>query len=132
MSYCRWSSNNWDCDLYCYEHVDGGFTTHVAGNRVVGDVPKDMDFPPAGTSKDEVAKWAEEAVVSHRAQMAFLETAERKDIGLPHDGETFSDPDLESFLARVTSLRDMGYHVPDFVIESIKDEIASTPEERTE
>jgi len=32
MSYCRWSSNNFNCDLYCY-HSDWGFETHVAGGR---------------------------------------------------------------------------------------------------
>lgn len=26
MSYCRWTSQ---CDLYCYKHVDGTWTTHV-------------------------------------------------------------------------------------------------------
>ena len=40
MSYCRWSSDNWKCDLYCYEDVSGGITTHVAGNRIVGDIPE--------------------------------------------------------------------------------------------
>jgi hypothetical protein len=34
MSYCRWSSDNYNCDLYCFEHVDGYYQTYVAGNRV--------------------------------------------------------------------------------------------------
>ncbi len=34
MSYCRWSSDNTNCDLYCYEDCSGGFTTHVAGFRL--------------------------------------------------------------------------------------------------
>lgn len=46
MSYCRWSSMNWgcdvyvyeDCDVYVYEDCDGGWTTHVAGRRRI--------FPP--------------------------------------------------------------------------------------
>lgn len=33
MSYCRWSSMNWMCDVYVYEDVDGGWATHVAGRR---------------------------------------------------------------------------------------------------
>ena len=32
-------------------------------------------------------------------------------------------PDLESFLERVVWLRDTGYHVPDGVIEEIREEI---------
>lgn len=34
MSYCRWSSDNWKCDLYCYEDANG-YITHVADNRIV-------------------------------------------------------------------------------------------------
>ena len=35
MSYCRWSSDDFQCDVYVYESVAGGFVTHVAANRVV-------------------------------------------------------------------------------------------------
>jgi hypothetical protein len=39
MSYCRWSSNDFQCDVYVYEDVAGGWTTHVACNRVVYSEP---------------------------------------------------------------------------------------------
>src|SRR5687767_6611694 len=39
MSYCRWSTDDFQCDLYCYEDVSGGFTTHVAGRRKIWDAP---------------------------------------------------------------------------------------------
>lgn len=29
MSYCRWSSDNFKCDVYVYADVSGGWTTHV-------------------------------------------------------------------------------------------------------
>lgn len=38
MSYCRWSSMDFKCDLYIYEAEDG-IAIHVASNRVIGDVP---------------------------------------------------------------------------------------------
>lgn len=116
MSYCRWSSMNWKCDLYCYESSDG-YTTHVAGNRTVGEVPK-VDFnllTPGGDTK----LFAEQ----YKAQMDWLSSAERKPIGLPHDGETFHDPDLLSFLVRVTSLREWGYNVPQHVFDAIHEEL---------
>ena len=116
VSYCRWSSNNWDCDLYCYEDVSGGFTTHVAGNRIDGQIPQE-DWT---LIKDNPGKFMEQ----HAAQMKFLETCTRSKIGLPHDGATFNDPDLESFLGRVLELQAMGYHVPPYVAESIREEIA--------
>jgi len=33
MSYCRWSSDNYQCDVYCYADVGGGYTTQVASRR---------------------------------------------------------------------------------------------------
>ena len=117
MSYCRFSSNNFDCDLYCYEDCYGGFTTHVAGNRIKGvsGIPK---LPPI-----ERGNW-KEYDQAYKKQMAWLETAEHEEIGLEFDGMRFNDPDLESFLARVKSLKEAGYHVPDFVISSIEHEIS--------
>jgi len=113
MSYCRWSSNNWDCDLYCYESNEG-FVTHVAANRVVGEIP----VVPHLLSQDPDA-WSK----AHAAQMQFLDTGEWNVIGLASDGQTFVDDTLESFLERVKNLKVAGYHVPDFVIESIEEEI---------
>lgn len=118
MSYCRFSSDDWRCELYCYGDVSGGITTHVAGNKIVGEIP-------ATDWKGFIAKriTPEEFAAQHSAQMKWMETAERKPIGLPHDGESFNDPDLESFLARLLHLRELGYKFPDYVIESVREEI---------
>lgn len=32
MSYCRWSSDDYQCDIYAYEAEDG-FVVHVASSR---------------------------------------------------------------------------------------------------
>lgn len=124
MSYCRFSGDNFACDLYCYADVSGGYTTLVAVNRVLGEIPKEEPWPGEGASEAEIEAWSHRAAAAHRAQMDFLQSAERAPIGLPHDGAGFNDPDLESFLARVTSLRAMGYRVPDYVLDTIREEIA--------
>jgi hypothetical protein len=51
MSYCRWSSENFKLRplLLFYEDVGGGWTTHVAGNRVLGTIPPVPDFVTAPT-----------------------------------------------------------------------------------
>jgi len=118
MSYCRWSTDNFGCDLYCYEDVAGGYTTHVAGNRIVGDVPKIGEFPL--TWNDEEREEYEKRCL---AQMRFLQTCERKPIGLPYDGQSFNDSDLESFLERLLHLREVGYKFPDRVIDAVKEEL---------
>ena len=111
MSICRWSSDNWQCDLYCYGDVSGGITTHVAGNRIVGEVPEVpyiLDVTP------------EEYFKAHKKQMDWLDKAKRKKIGLPHDSESFNDPDWESFLERLLHLREVGYNFPDYAIEGAR------------
>jgi len=48
MSYCRWSSDNWQCDLYCYDDISGGITTHVAGYRCVKGRKRRIGLPHDG------------------------------------------------------------------------------------
>lgn len=112
MSYCRWSSMDFACDLYCYES-DEGYVTHVAANRVVGEVPH-IDFNAAPEVMGEQIA----------AQHLYLKTAEHAPIGLPHDGETYTDGDLEDFQARLLQLREVGYIFPDYVLETIGEEMA--------
>lgn len=124
MSYCRWSTDRFACDLYCYADVRGGYTTHVAGNRIVGDCPPDMFELMADAARDGKE-------VDHSALMeaewkkdAFLDNCERVDIDLPHAGETFNDPDLTSFRVRLVMLREAGYRFPDSVLAEIDEEMA--------
>lgn len=121
MSYCRFSSDDWSCDIYCYEGCDG-FVTHVSGNRVVGDIPK----CPALT-RDSIEAY----MVAHKAQMEFLSKCKRANIGLPHDGESFDDPDADACADRLESLRAMGYNVPQYAIDTLREEYATAkqPEE---
>lgn len=119
MSYCRWSSDDWRCDLYCYEHVDGGWTTHVAVRKPI-DVPRELPFPVGTEDKAAVQAWVD----SHNAVMKYLETAEYRNIELPHAGKTFNDPTLEAFKERLLYLRGLGYHFPDYVLEEVDEEIA--------
>ncbi|SRR5258708_2167503 len=114
MSYCRWSSDNWKSDLYCYESVHGGWYTHVAGMRYVGEAPS-IDWRAAPSIVD----------AAHKAVRAFMENCERASIGLPHDGETFVDTSVADFHARLLMLRQCGYHVPDHAIAEAESEISA-------
>lgn len=113
MSYCRWSSDDWRCDVYCYADCTGGYTTHVAGNRVVGRIPEVPDI----MSTD-----AETFTKAHRKQLDFISTAKRKTIGGPFDGESFNDPTLEAFEERLHEIKAAGYNVPDWVFKRITEE----------
>jgi hypothetical protein len=115
MSYCRWSDDDWHCDLYCYESADGGWVTHVAINRVVGEVPHVPEFDPGNK---------ESYITAHNAQMHFLTVCDRVEIGLPFDGETYHDWRIEDFRDRLVELRKAGYRFPDYVTAEVEAEIS--------
>jgi hypothetical protein len=54
--------------------------------------------------------------------MAWVEKAERKPIGLPHDGETFDDPTASDAADRLQMLKDSGYNVPQYAIDALREE----------
>lgn len=88
MSYCRWSSMDFKCDLYCYES-DFGYETHVATNRVVDDLTP-IDFSSSKAFLETSNKQIEE-----------LQTVKVKMLNLPYDGQDFIDTTLEDFKARL-------------------------------
>lgn len=121
MSYCRWSSDNWKCDLYCYADINGGWTTHVANRRHTGDIPTDRfdDFIDGKITAKEFARL-------HKKHMDAVESSTLVAIGLAHDSATFSDATLEEFKNRLLMLRQEGYRFPDYVIDEIDEEIAES------
>lgn len=116
MSYCRWSTDNFHCDVYCYEDVSGGWTTHVAASRY----PDDGRPPALELALTDFAKYQQDT----RDWNSIWPAIEMVPIGLPHDGETFNDPTLEAFLERLIMLRDAGYLVPSYVFDDVRAEIA--------
>lgn len=115
MAYCRFSSDDFQCDVYCYASVSGGYVTHVATNKPVldGTLP-----PPVPWEKDNADAW----LARHEAVMAWVEKAERKPIGLPHAGERFNDATPGECADRLESLRALGYQVPQRAIDSLREE----------
>ena len=114
MSYCRWSSDDYQCDLYCYENCAGGITTHVAARRVVF-----KETTPSPVPFKDTAKWV------YRANKVsdMHGSAEFIPIGLPHDGKSFNDETLLGFLTRLKYLKGLGYKFPEGVITCVEEEI---------
>ena len=81
MSYCRWSSDDFRCDLYVYGGGDGGVRIYVASQR--HDIPEDAYPPPVADA--DVDAW----VSRHMQVMKLIEGAKRVPIGLPYDGESW-------------------------------------------
>jgi len=124
MSYCRWSTDDFQCDLYCYESVDDNFTTHVAGRKRIFREP----LPPLVDSEKDLKGWCERQV----KVMQMCDNCDFVDIELPHVGESFYDPDLQSFLDRLLMLKGLGYRFPDSIIEEVREELKAVDREPTE
>ena len=118
MSYCRFSSLNWACDVYAYADLFGGYTIHLAGNRLIGGVPTVPPLSALASGSVSPEAW----LAAHRVAADFIETAPREPITLPHAGESFREGDLEAFEWRLRMLRELGYRFPESVLEAIAEE----------
>jgi hypothetical protein len=129
MSYCRWSSDGHKCDVYVYEDVSGGFTCHVASRKIVNldeapHVPSLFDYEsfqrPEGKITEEDMK---DFMVKHRAWMKWLQDgAIHENIGLEFDGKTFNVETATEMGNSLKMMKEMGYQVPDYAIESLWEE----------
>jgi hypothetical protein len=101
MSYCRWGA---DSDVYVYEDCAGGWTTHVCNRR------KKAEFSPTQdtTIKDFMDGYAE--------------------IGLPSDGGDYYDETPTQCADRLELLRNEGYIVPQYAIDSLREEAKEAPQ----
>lgn len=122
MSYCRWSCDDYQSDVYCYERGHSGlFVTHVANVRVIYNEPLPE---PAPFDRKHTEQW----LARHRKVSAMLEAARREPIGLPFDGETFDDSTPGETADRLEWLRGLGYRVPQHAIDVLREEQAEMTE----
>jgi hypothetical protein len=106
MSFCRWSSDNFQCDLYCYADVGGGYTTHVAGYRRRAWVRALFWLT------DRRVKVGKQIIRFGRFSLPSLpHWMVHKRIGLPYDDYSFHDEELEQFYCTVLYLWSQGYNV---------------------
>jgi hypothetical protein len=131
VSYCRWSTDDFQCDLYCYADVSGGYTTHVAGRRRVykNPLPPKLDMPEVKEHDEASAMaWTQKWIVrNHEVSRAPHDWL---DLPATEDGlDTYNDPDLPSFKARLLDLRRQGFQFPDSVLEEIDAEMQEQPNE---
>lgn len=119
MSYCRFSSDDFKCDVYVYESCHGYFAIHVAGRRVEYREP----LPPPAPDND-VAAWL------HRFEIVqeIFQRSPMIEIDLPHAGGSFECADAAACADKLVELKNLGYVVPDYVIEELRHESAAALE----
>lgn len=115
MAYCRFSDDDFRCDVYCYES-ERGFEIHVAARKYVSDEPFPKrpdhfwDLPP-----DEMREVL-------KRQREWIDHARLEPIGLGNDGETYFCPTPRDAALLLKSLEETGYRIPPVVIEILFDE----------
>jgi len=152
MSYCRWSSDHGECDVYVYADVAGGWTTHVAGRRLRHRVPDAIRAMfPNPDDPDFASRW----MVAHGAERAWRESLPsdefpcvyydpKKNEGRPgtyrtpkdsefvdlvtevgpEAGRSYNDPTPGACADRLEELRAKGFNVPQRAIDALREEQA--------
>lgn len=104
------------CDVYVYEHVTGGWTTHVAGGKRERE-------PVPGDDWGALKRGDHEAFgAAHKATMDDLANIGLIPIDLPSAGKTFSDATPGECADRLEHLREEGFRVPQYAIDELRAE----------
>lgn len=115
MSYCRWSSDAHQSDVYVFYSGDPEYTIMVAENRHVSSAPRPLEVPLQGGNV--------EAFMEANQQLAeWAASSELIPLGLPHDGDVFTYTSASETVEQLLLLRSMGYYVPQFAIEVLNQE----------
>lgn len=110
MAYCRFSTDDFQCDLYLYESCYGGYQAHIAARRPVyqGELPPQVPI-------EDTANWWNR----HQQVLLLHQQAELVAIELPYAGESFGTETAAEMLARLHELRALGYSFPDYVLVAL-------------
>jgi hypothetical protein len=125
MSYCRWSSDNFRSDVYIYEDAGGGWTTHVAGRKRIGDRPDDphswkwIQIIGDNPTPEQLAMW-EEAKKKHKDWLN--EDGPWQPVPEPWCGQSYNDSTPQACAARLKQMKADGLYIPDGVIEELESE----------
>lgn len=117
MSYCRWSSSQWMCDVYVYEDCMGGWTTHVAKFKRSEPGPA---FPAMGSMTqgeffEAVSDWK-------RKEHDYHDRVKLLPIQLEHAGGSFNHSTPGECADFLEELKTIGYNVPDYAIKELREE----------
>lgn len=111
MSYCRWSSDCYESDIYCYE-ADSGIRIHVATQKYVSDAPRPV--LQGKTTNDHLDYY--------HACNVWIESAHIEPIGLPYDGCDYDYDTPREAAEKLIELQKVGYHVPQYAIDALLEE----------
>lgn len=129
MSYCRWSSDRFQCDVYCYESVYDGYVVHVASSRDPEDNLAPL-FPIYSleellhVSDDELSE------VRSKYEREYAEWSARredpdypkimlKDVSPQFAGTSHYRATARECAALLMEIRESGLNVPQYAIDAL-------------
>lgn len=110
MSYCRFSSDDFQSDVFVYKHINGWWYTEVAEFRIVLARPLPPRLPDGTSSQERDAE-----------VLAIVEASDEAAIDLPHAGTTTKHATPEECASYLEQLRELGYHIPQHAIDQLRE-----------
>ena len=117
MSYCRWSSMDYTCDVYAYGS-QFGYEIHLARGRRMGPQPYNpsYEFYSGNMSMDEF-------MPLYEIWNDSIKNSPVVHMDLPFENESFTLGDIEDFYDKLIELREVGYNFPDHVLDEVREEM---------
>lgn len=127
MSYARWSSDNYQCDVYVWHDIAGTWRTEVAARRPIFDVdlPPPVDQPIGEAHSPERRAWANAWTTRERQVRDLLGDSDDwtfRELDEPDGGRSYEHATPGECADNLERLRDAGFNVPQSAINSLRDE----------
>lgn len=118
MAYCRWSSDNFQSDVYVYLTVSGSYTVHIC--KMKFQFHPDYPHPsmPLKEDRETLKKYLSDF---NRAmdKATLIENETTKE----YSDKSFSFDTLKETIDFLLELRSNGLHIPDVAIQVMRQEI---------
>lgn len=113
MAYCRPSTDDFCCDVYCYASTGGGYQIHLAGRRLKEplNLPPRVELKPGDDGK--IPREQFEAFFARcNLSLRLMDSAEWVNIDHPWAGKSFWCEDAEDCVAKLREIREAGFNMP--------------------
>ena len=127
MSYCRFSTDDFQCDLYIYECVTDQWMIHVAGRKVVYKEPLPEPVKLDAESESSWQAWFDRK----KKVDEIRKRSELVAIGLPYDGQTIAVDSPGECADAVEMLLSLGYRAPTHIVDELRKEQVELANERS-
>lgn len=121
MSYCRWSTDDYQCDVYVWHDITDTWRTEVAGRRRIWKVP----LPPPVHGEIGSDEWLTSFTDRHTALMRLLNDESNFDwqtIAEPDGGRSYTHDSPGECADNLQRLHEAGLNVPQDAIDTLREE----------